>query len=37
MGAEVAFVDGYSKPANALYNSAISPICDLSEPWVKEY
>ena len=37
MGAVTAFVDGYSQAANALYDSAISPICDLSEPWVKEY
>ena len=37
MGAVVAFVDGYSTAANALYDSAISPVCDLSEPWVKQY
>jgi ribosomal protein S18 acetylase RimI-like enzyme len=37
MGAVVAFVDGYSEAANALYDSAISPVCDLSEPWVKQY
>jgi mycothiol synthase len=37
MGAVMAFVDGYSPAANALYDSAISPDCDLSEPWVKQY
>ncbi len=37
MGATTAFVSGFSPAANALYDSAISPICDLCEPWVKEY
>ena len=35
MGALVAFVSGYSPAANALYAAAVSPDCDLSEPWVK--
>jgi len=34
-GAVMAFVNGYSPAANALYDSAISPECDLSEPWVR--
>lgn len=37
MGAEVAFVGGYSKRANALYASVMSPEHDLSEPWTKEW
>lgn len=37
MGAVMAFVNGYSPAANALYNSAISPECDWSEPWVKKF
>ena len=37
MGALMAFVNGYSPAANALYNSATSPECDLSEPWVKRF
>jgi mycothiol synthase len=35
MGAVTAFVNGYSLAANALYDAAISPDCDLSGPWVK--
>ena len=35
MGAVMAFVNGYSPAANGLYDWAISPDCDLSEPWVK--
>ena len=37
MGAVMAFVSGFGAAANALYDSAISPDCDLSELWVKEY
>lgn len=37
MGAVTVFVNGYSPAANALYDSAISPDCDLSEPWVKQF
>ena len=37
MGAVAAFVNGFSPAANALYDAAISPECDLSEPWVKTY
>ncbi len=29
MGAVRAFVGGYSEAANALYDSAVSTICDL--------
>jgi len=35
MGAVRAFVGGYSEAANALYDSAISTICDLNVPWFK--
>ena len=35
MGCLVAFVGGYSAPANALYASAGFAEYDLSEPWVK--
>jgi len=37
MGAVMAFVSGFSPAANALYDSAISPECDFSEPWVKQF
>ncbi len=37
MGAVVAFVGGYSDRANALYASTMSPECDLSEPWTKDW
>ena len=37
MGAMTAFVSGFSPAANALYDSAISPECDLVEYWVKQY
>ena len=33
MGCKVAFVGGYSKPANALYFSVMGPDYDVSEPW----
>jgi hypothetical protein len=35
MGAVRTFVGGYSEAANALYDSAISTICDLNVPWFK--
>jgi len=35
MGAVGAFVGGYSEAANALYDSAVSTICDLNVPWLK--
>ncbi len=35
MGAVRAFVGGYSEAANALYDSAVSTICDLNVPWLK--
>lgn len=34
-GCEVAFVGGYSVPANALYFSVMGPEHDISEPWEK--
>jgi mycothiol synthase len=37
MGVVMAFVSGFSPAANALYDSAISPDCDFSEPWVKQF
>ena len=37
MGAVMAFVSGFSPAANALYDSAFSPECDFSEPWVKQF
>lgn len=33
MGCKVAFVGGYSEPANALYFSVMGPEYDISEPW----
>lgn len=33
MGCKVAFVGGYSEPANALYFSVMGPEHDISEPW----
>jgi GNAT superfamily N-acetyltransferase len=33
MGCLVAFVGGYSEPANALYASVMGPDHDVSEPW----
>ncbi|MGD2248444.1 MAG: GNAT family N-acetyltransferase [Candidatus Methanofastidiosia archaeon] len=36
MGALIAYVGGYSDPANALYRSAGFTQYSLSEPWVKE-
>jgi len=33
MGCKVAFVGGYSLPANALYFSVMGPEHDISEPW----
>ena len=35
MGAVRAFVGGYLEAANALYDSAVSTICDLKVPWFK--
>lgn len=35
MGCKVAFVGGYSGPANALYFSVMGPEVDISEPWEK--
>jgi mycothiol synthase len=35
MGCKVAFVGGYSEPANALYFSVFGPEYDISEPWEK--
>lgn len=35
MGCKVAFVGGYSKPANALYYSVMGPEHNISEPWEK--
>ncbi len=35
MGCKVAFVGGYSQPANALYFSVMGPEYDLSQPWEK--
>lgn len=35
MGAVREFVGGYSEAANALYDSAVSTICDLNVPWLK--
>jgi len=37
MGALTAFVNGFDPVANALYDAAISPECDRSEPWVKPF
>ena len=37
MGAVRVFVGGYSTAANALYDSAVSPVCDLNEPWLKKF
>lgn len=37
MGCVLAFVGGYSVPANALYASAGFTEYDLSEPWVREW
>lgn len=37
MGCVVAFVGGYSAPANALYASAGFAEYDLSEPWLREW
>jgi mycothiol synthase len=37
MGATTAFVSGFSPAANALYDSAISPDCDIAAPWIKEF
>ncbi len=37
MGCAVAFVGGYSIPANALYASAGFTVYDLSEPWGREW
>ena len=36
LGAVTAFVSGFSPAANALYDSAISPDCDLVQYWVKQ-
>ena len=37
MGCVLAFVGGYSQPANALYASAGFAEYDLSEPWVRAW
>lgn len=36
MGCLVAFVGGYSGPANALYSAVMGPDHDMSEPWEVE-
>lgn len=35
MGAQWAFVSGYSSAANALYRTVMGDDCELYEPWVK--
>jgi ribosomal protein S18 acetylase RimI-like enzyme len=37
MGATTTFVGGYSREANALYESVMGADHELSEPWVKEW
>ncbi len=37
MGATRAFVGGFSKAANALYQSVMGPEHELYEPWAKEW
>jgi GNAT superfamily N-acetyltransferase len=37
MGANTAFVGGYSAAANALYRSVMGPDYELDEPWVKRW
>jgi GNAT superfamily N-acetyltransferase len=37
MGAKRAFVGGYEPAANSLYSSVLSPACDRSEQWIKEW
>jgi GNAT superfamily N-acetyltransferase len=37
MGAQVAYVGGYSPAANALYSAVMGPEHDLDEPWVKKF
>jgi GNAT superfamily N-acetyltransferase len=37
MGCKVAFVSGYSEPANALYSSMMGPQHDILEPWEKQF
>lgn len=37
MGAEIAFVGGYSPEANALYASVMGSEFDLSEAWIREW
>ncbi len=37
MGATLAFVGGHSVAANALYQSAMGPDCELYEPWLKQW
>ena len=37
LGAVRAFVGGYEAGPDALYSSVLSPFCDRSEQWVKEW
>lgn len=37
MGATIAFVSGFSRAANALYESVMGPDHELYEPWVKTW
>jgi mycothiol synthase len=37
LGAVRVFVGGYEPGPNALYSSMLSPVCDLSVSWVKEW
>ena len=37
MGATLAFVSGFSPPANALYRSVMGNDAELYEPWVREW
>jgi len=37
MGAARAFVSGLEPGPDALYSSVLSPACDRSEQWVKEW
>jgi GNAT superfamily N-acetyltransferase len=37
LGALRAFVGGYEPRPNALYSSMLSPVCDQSVSWVKEW
>lgn len=37
LGAERAFVGGYEPGPDGLYSSVLSPVCDRSEQWLKEW